>query len=91
MIQVTVKSGGLKMLQIQDNGHGIEVTSSCSYILNFTCPTYKQKEDLKIVCERFTTSKIKDFEDLSNLNTYGFRGEVRTSLPTLPIIIMFLF
>jgi DNA mismatch repair protein MLH1 len=79
-LEILVKDGGLKLLQITDNGHGIDVSLITTDHLTRLILNKSQKEDLPILCERFTTSKLKAFEDLASIGTYGFRGEALASI-----------
>ncbi|MEO0236535.1 MAG: DNA mismatch repair endonuclease MutL [candidate division WOR-3 bacterium] len=44
------------------------------------------KDEIKLAVERFTTSKISNFDDLKNLKTLGFRGEALYAISQVSLL-----
>lgn len=61
-IRIFIDQGGMKSIEIVDNGHGIA------------------KFNASLVCQRHTTSKLSNANDLSRIATFGFRGEALSSI-----------
>ncbi|XP_078365441.1 mismatch repair endonuclease PMS2-like isoform X2 [Oculina patagonica] len=64
-IDIKLKNHGADVLEVNDNGSGVEPH-------NFEALTLKHH-----------TSKLKDFSDLTSVETFGFRGEALSSLCAL--------
>jgi DNA mismatch repair protein MutL len=60
-----IKEAGMGLVQLEDNGTGIEF------------------EELPMAFTRHATSKLKDYEDLYRLHTFGFRGEALASISSV--------
>ena len=70
-ISIKLLKGGLELIEVKDNGTGMN------------------KETLEKLCLRFTSTKIESYNDLSSLETFGFRGEalsILSYISTLTII-----
>ncbi len=64
-IEVSVKNGGIDMIEVSDNGYGIP------------------KEELPLIFDAHTTSKIEKIEDLNTLISMGFRGEALSTITSV--------
>ena len=70
-ISIKLLKGGLELIEVKDDGTGMN------------------RETLEKLCLRFTSTKIESYNDLTTLETFGFRGEalsILSYISTLTII-----
>lgn len=79
IIENAVDAGSTKItIEIEDGGKKlIRVSDNGEGIL---------KEDLPMVIERYTTSKIYTSNDINNIKTLGFRGEALASIASVSLL-----
>jgi DNA mismatch repair protein MutL len=64
-ISVEIKGGGHFLIEVSDNGKGME------------------RDDVLLSIERFATSKISSLDDLTRLESMGFRGEALAAISSV--------
>lgn len=62
---IAVAGGGVELLSVRDNGHGMS------------------PEDVCLCVERHATSKLRHFDDLGTIASFGFRGEALPSIASV--------
>uniref|UniRef100_A0A7C4YFB5 DNA mismatch repair protein MutL n=1 Tax=candidate division WOR-3 bacterium TaxID=2052148 RepID=A0A7C4YFB5_UNCW3 len=79
LVENSIDAGGTKIIiDIEDGGKKlIRVSDNGEGIL---------KEDLNLVIQRYTTSKIYTSRDIDNIRTLGFRGEALASISSVSMI-----
>lgn len=75
------KNHGLESIEVQDNGVGIS-SENYETIGNVKPITLRARNSFQTALKHYT-SKLSDYDDLTSLATYGFRGEALSSLCAL--------
>ncbi len=86
-IAVLAKDGGLKLLQVTDDGHGIRKEDMAIAVERFTTVCFKLFSSAytrsiasNCISANNKQSKLQNYEDLSSIQTFGFRGEALASM-----------
>jgi len=64
-IEIEIQKGGLQLIKIRDDGHGIP------------------KQEMMLAVQAHCTSKITNFDDLTAIESMGFRGEALASIVSI--------
>ncbi len=64
-IEVDIQKGGLQLIKIRDDGHGIP------------------EQEMTLAVQAHCTSKISSFDDLTAIESMGFRGEALASIVSI--------
>jgi DNA mismatch repair protein PMS2 len=81
--EVRFKNNGLDLIEVQDNGSGISPENYENVGKHFPTTPAQKVSNFFVPALKHYTSKLSSFEDLSQLQTFGFRGEALSSLCAL--------